>query len=72
MPRVIEWSPSIFSYPTSKGLGNCLIDHPRTIILEFASEEAFRGWYDSAEYQAILPMRLESTEGSLILAKGLG
>ena len=48
------------------------ISHPRTVILEFESRDAFRAWYDSADYQAILPLRLESTPGSLILVNGLG
>jgi uncharacterized protein (DUF1330 family) len=47
------------------------IDHPRTVIVEFASREAFRAWYDSPAYQAILPLRLDSTPGSLILVSGL-
>jgi uncharacterized protein (DUF1330 family) len=44
---------------------------PRTVILEFDSNEAFRRWYDSAEYQEILPMRLESAPGTLIVVNGL-
>lgn len=47
------------------------IEHPRTVILEFESQDAFRAWYDSAEYQAALPLRLESAPGSLILVNGL-
>ncbi len=46
------------------------IDHPRTVILEFPSRTAFRAWYDSPEYQEILPLRLKSTPGTLIVAKG--
>ncbi len=46
-------------------------DFPRTVIIEFPSQEAFRGWYESSEYQAILPLRLESTPGTLILVSGL-
>ncbi|GAF82165.1 unnamed protein product, partial [marine sediment metagenome] len=45
--------------------------HPRTVIVEFASREAFRTWYDSSEYQSVLPLRLESTPGTLILVEGL-
>lgn len=48
------------------------VAHPRTVILEFESREAFRAWYDSADYQAILPLRLASTPGTLIVANGLG
>ncbi len=48
------------------------IQHPRTVVLEFASRDAFQAWYDSPEYQAVLPLRLESTPGTLIVANGLG
>lgn len=47
------------------------IDHPRTVILEFDSQESFRKWYDSPAYQEVLPLRLQSTPGSLILVNGL-
>lgn len=47
------------------------VDHPRTVILEFESKEAFRAWYDSPEYQKILPLRLDSTPGTMILVSGL-
>ena len=47
------------------------IEFPRTVILEFPSREAFRAWYDSTDYQAILPLRLESTPGTLIVVNGL-
>ena len=47
------------------------VDFPRTVIVEFPDREAFRGWYDSPEYQAILPLRLDSTPGTLIVAKGV-
>jgi uncharacterized protein (DUF1330 family) len=46
------------------------IEHPRTVILEFPSMAAFQAWYDSPEYQEILPLRLKSTPGTLIVAKG--
>jgi uncharacterized protein (DUF1330 family) len=47
------------------------IEYPRTVILEFPSREDFHAWYDSADYQAILPLRLESTPGTLIVVRGL-
>ena len=46
------------------------IEHPRTVMIEFPSLTAFRAWYDSPEYQEILPLRLKSTPGTLIVAKG--
>jgi uncharacterized protein (DUF1330 family) len=47
------------------------IDHPRTVIIEFPSREAFHAWYDSPEYQAVLPLRLRSAPGTLIVVEGL-
>ena len=47
------------------------IEQPRTVILEFPSMAAFHAWYDSPEYQEILPLRLKSTRGTLIVAKGV-
>ncbi len=47
------------------------VEYPRTVILEFPSREAFRAWYDSDAYQSILPLRLESTSGSLIVVDGV-
>src|SRR5215470_19999176 len=46
------------------------IEHPRTVIIEFPSITAFHAWYDSPEYQQILPLRLKSTRGTLIVANG--
>ena len=37
----------------------------RTVIIEFPSREAFRAWYDSAVYQEVLPLRLNSVPGAL-------
>ena len=47
------------------------IEYPRTVILEFRSMATFQAWYDSPEYQEILPLRLNSTRGTLIAAKGV-
>ena len=33
------------------------------VILEFESEEAAMNWYNSSEYQAIVDLRLNATEG---------
>jgi uncharacterized protein (DUF1330 family) len=44
---------------------------PVTIVIRFDSKEAFRGWYDSPEYQAALPHRLDNTEGHSVLCDGI-
>lgn len=46
------------------------IENPRTVIVEFPTMSAFQSWYNSPEYQAILPLRLKSAPGTLIVAAG--
>lgn len=41
-------------------------------ILGFPSLAAARAWYDSAEYQAALPHRLQGSTGRMYLVEGLG
>ena len=43
----------------------------RTVIAEFPTSEAAREWYESEEYQAILPLRLEATTGTLFFVEGI-
>lgn len=45
-------------------------DH-RTVLIEFPSREDFRAWYDSPAYQEILPLRLESVPGTLVVVDGV-
>ena len=44
--------------------------YPRTVLLEFPNMEAARAWYESDEYQAILPLRLKSTTGTVFMIEG--
>ncbi|MCE2391077.1 MAG: DUF1330 domain-containing protein [Proteobacteria bacterium] len=45
---------------------------PRTVIVEFESEEAFRAWYDSPEYQQAVKLRIASTRSTAAVIHGLG
>ena len=47
------------------------VAYPRTVILEFPTREAFDAWYGSSAYQEILPLRLDSTPGTLIVVDSL-
>jgi len=40
------------------------------IILEFEDREHFERWYNSPEYQEILPLRMQATSGRAILTLG--
>lgn len=42
----------------------------RAVVIEFPDEAAFRAWYDSPAYQAVLNLRLDSSEGFALLAQG--
>jgi uncharacterized protein (DUF1330 family) len=39
-----------------------------TIVMKFASKAAARAWYDSPEYQEIVHLRTDNTEGFVVLA----
>jgi uncharacterized protein (DUF1330 family) len=43
--------------------------HPRTVIIEFPTRESFLAWYNSPQYQKVRHLRLESVEGTMVLAK---
>jgi uncharacterized protein (DUF1330 family) len=43
----------------------------RLVIIEFADREAARRWYDSPEYQEILPLRLNSADGVATIVDGV-
>jgi uncharacterized protein (DUF1330 family) len=41
-----------------------------SIVVKFPSHEALQGWYESAEYQAIMRHRTDNTEGFVVFADG--
>ena len=43
----------------------------RIVILEFADTGAAKRWYQSAEYQKILPIRLANSTGRVFLVEGV-
>jgi uncharacterized protein (DUF1330 family) len=42
----------------------------RLVIIEFADREAARRWYDSPEYQEIIPLRTVASDGALFIVEG--
>ena len=45
--------------------------HDRLVILRFPTRDEAMRWYNSPEYQSMIHLRLNSVEGTLILAEGL-
>lgn len=43
---------------------------PRLVIIEFQSMDAARLFYQSPEYQKILPLRQNASEGNVVLVEG--
>ncbi|MEO1091311.1 MAG: DUF1330 domain-containing protein [Pseudomonadota bacterium] len=43
----------------------------RTVVIEFPDRTAAARFYDSAEYQAILPIRVGASRSNLILVEGI-
>jgi uncharacterized protein (DUF1330 family) len=43
----------------------------RIVIVEFADKAAFRPWYDSPEYQKILPGRLDNATGRAFVVESV-
>lgn len=41
------------------------------IVIEFPDRAAAQGWYDSAAYQAILPLRRDHAKGVVFLVDGV-
>ena len=43
---------------------------PRLVIIEFQSRDAARLFYESPEYQKILPLRQAASDGTLAIVEG--
>ena len=71
LPTIQAGGGRVLAYEEAPEVVEGELGHPRTVLLEFPSREAFRAWYDSDAYQAILPLRLDATRGSLIVVDGL-
>jgi uncharacterized protein (DUF1330 family) len=41
-----------------------------TVVLRFATKAAAHAWYDSPEYQAIVQLRTNNTDGVAVIAEG--
>ena len=46
-------------------------DPARVVLLEFPDADAAKGWYNSPEYQEIIPLRQVAATDSLVLVPGL-
>jgi uncharacterized protein (DUF1330 family) len=70
IPTIGAHGGRILAFDETPEIVEGTVELPRTVILEFPSREGFLAWYDSPEYQAILPTRLAAMPGTLIVANG--
>lgn len=42
--------------------------HPATVVIKFESQKALDGWYNSPEYQQIMHLRTDNSEGVAVAA----
>ena len=70
IPTIGAHGGKIVAFDENPEVVEGVVAYPRTVILEFSTPEAFRAWYDSPEYQEILPKRLTALPGTLIVANG--
>ena len=44
---------------------------PVTIVVKFPSKDAAKAWYHSEEYQAVVRLRTDNTEGYVVFVDGI-
>ena len=74
IPKAIEsmapYDPEILVVDENSEVIEGSTSLPRTVVIKFASRDVAMEWYNSPAYQAILPLRLEATEGVGLLVDG--
>jgi uncharacterized protein (DUF1330 family) len=43
----------------------------RVVVLKFPDKQAAKDWYDSPEYQSVVQLRLNGTDGFAVLCDGM-
>ena len=75
-----EYLAAVGPILTAHGAENIIIDRGSellegsagqvTVVLRFATKAAAEAWYHSPEYQAIMHLRTDNTEGIGVIAEG--
>ncbi len=47
-------------------------EHSRTVLLEFPDRQQAMAWYESPDYQAILPHRHAASKADIVMVDGFG
>lgn len=75
VPKALDtmtaYNPEILALDENSQVIEGSTNLPRTILIKFDSRDTMMAWYNSPEYQEVLPLRLEATEGFSVLIDGL-
>jgi uncharacterized protein (DUF1330 family) len=66
-PVISKYPHDLIAYDEAAQPHERIEDTRRVVVLRFESEETFRAFYDSPEYQAVIGKRLRATEGFAVL-----
>lgn len=74
IPKALEtmapYQPEVLVLDENTEVVEGSLNLPRTIVVKFKSRDDATAWYNSPEYRAVLPLRLEATEGFGVLVDG--
>lgn len=74
IPKALEtmapYQPEVLVLDENTEVVEGSLNLPRTTVVKFKSRDDATAWYNSPEYRAVLPLRLEATEGFGVLVDG--
>jgi uncharacterized protein (DUF1330 family) len=68
-PLVKQFGGEVVHSGAVTGILNGSHDHARCVILRFEDGDAARAWYNSPEYQAIIPVRDEGADTDFFIVE---
>ena len=68
---ILKYKGKYLAVDTNPAIIEGQFDYSRCVIITFPTKNDFESWYNSKEYQEILPNRLEAANCTAILIKGL-
>ena len=71
MPTLTAHGVKILAFDAAPKSIEGTLEYPRTVVLEFESEQAFNQWYESPEYQAAKKIRKDASIGTFTLVQGM-
>ena len=71
MPTLVAHGVTVLAFDEAPIAIEGAVERPRTMILKFATEQAFHDWYNSPEYMAARELRKDAAVGTFILIRDM-